>query len=127
MGCVKNAEDGLKRVKRFRGREPTALLNLSIESMTFDVFHHHIDGAVSGSAKVINSYCIGMTKTSGSLAFASKTSKPLCIGAHFRRKDFYGYAITQQNMARAIHCSHSTLSQQGFYLVLAVEHGVHDR
>src|SRR3569832_1477312 len=67
-----------------------------------------------------------MAETPRCLAFTSKSSEPLGVGPDFGRKDFDSDAIAEQDVARAIDCSHAAFAKQRFHLVLAVEHGVDD-
>src|SRR5258705_14011154 len=110
MCRIENAHDRLKRVECFAGGELTTLLDLGVERITFDVLHHHVDGTVSGSAEVVNCYCVRMAKTTGGLTFSPKTTKPLSISADLHRQDLYCNTIAQENMASAINGPHSTLS-----------------
>src|SRR5215212_2296724 len=67
-----------------------------------------------------------MTKTARCLALTSKSSQPLGIRSDFRRKNFNGNAVAEQDVPGAIDCSHSAFTEQRFHLVLAVEHGIDD-
>src|SRR6185503_9922437 len=67
-----------------------------------------------------------MAETARCLAFTSKASEPLGVGPDFGRKNFDGYAIAEQDVARAIDCPHAAFAEQRFHLILAVEHGVDD-
>ena len=100
---------------------------LVIERVTFDVLHHHVDGAVGGSAQIVNCNCVWMTKTTRRLSFAPETSQPFGVVSHFRRQNFDGDAIAKQDVARTINRAHAAFAEQRLHLVLAVEHGVDDR
>src|SRR5215213_10495632 len=106
--------------------EPSASFDGDIESVTLDILHDHIDGAIRGGAKIVDGDCVGMTKTTRCLALTSKSSQPLGIRSDFGRKNFDGNAVAEQDVASAINCSHSTFAEQRFHLVLAVEHGIDD-
>src|SRR5215208_1654578 len=67
-----------------------------------------------------------MTKTTGGLAFTSEASQPLGVGSHFRRQYFDRDTVAEENVPRAIDCSHPAFAEQRFHLVLAVENGVDD-
>jgi len=67
-----------------------------------------------------------MSKTTRCLTFTPESSQPLGIRSDFRRQNFDGHAIAEQNVAGAIDGSHSAFAEQRFHLVLAVEHGVDD-
>jgi hypothetical protein len=65
-----------------------------------------------------------MAKSACGLAFATEPSQPFCIVSHLRRQNFYGDTIAKQNVARTIHCTHSTFAQHRFNVVLAVENSI---
>src|SRR5215210_8896395 len=67
-----------------------------------------------------------MTKTTGRLALAPKTSQPLGVASDFGRKNFDRDAVAEQDVLGAIDGSHAAFAEQRFHLVLAVEHGVDD-
>src|SRR6266496_5442421 len=127
MGCVENTHDRLERLKCFPSSKAAAFLNFGIERTTFNIFHHHVDRAIAGRAKVVNRHSVWVTKATRCLAFAPEPAEPLCISTYLRWKDFYRYTITKKNVARAINRSHPTFAQHRLNLVLAVEYGIDNR
>ena len=79
MRGVENAHDRRKNVQCFGGGKPSARFDSVIERMTFDILHHHVDGAVSGGAKIVNGHCVGMAKTTRRLSFAPEASQPFGV------------------------------------------------
>ncbi len=123
---VEHAHDRRENLKRFASGETSAGLEFVIECVTFHILHHHVDSAVGGCAKIVNSYRIWMAKAAGGLTFATESSQPLRIVSDFRGKDFDSHAIAEQDMSRAINRTHPAFAQQRFHLILPVEHRVDD-
>src|ERR1051325_3164907 len=122
MRGVEHAHDRRENFKSLGGGKPSARFELMIQSVPFDILHHHVDRAVGCGAKIVNGYRIRMSKTTSRLTLAPEPSQPFGVRSNFRRKNFDGDTIAKQNMPRAIDCSHPAFAQQRFHLVLPVEH-----
>src|SRR5688572_6987554 len=68
-----------------------------------------------------------MTKATRRLTFTPESSQPFGVVSDLGRQHFDRDAIAEQDMARAINCSHAAFAEQRLHLVLPVEHGVDDR
>src|ERR1041385_1900410 len=68
-----------------------------------------------------------MTKTARRLAFALEPPQPFGVAAHFRWQHLDRDAITEQDMARAIHRAHAATTEQCFDLILAIKHTTDER
>src|SRR5438445_2842133 len=68
-----------------------------------------------------------MAKTTRRLPFALKAAQPFSVTPHLWRKHLDRDAIAQQDVARQINGAHTTFAQNGFDLVLAVQHLADER
>src|SRR5215213_2521989 len=93
-------------VQCFGGRKSSSRFYSEIECVSLDVLHNHVDGAVGGSTKIVNCDCVWMAKTTRGLALAPEPSQPFRVRPHFGRQNFYSHTIAEQNMSRAIDCTH---------------------
>src|SRR5205807_3191140 len=118
---VEHAHDWPKHGDGFSRRKFSALAQFNVERVALDVFHHEIDRAVGRRAQIVNRDCVRMTKAARSLTFTLKATQPFSVAAHFRRQNFDGNAITEQDVTRTIDGAHSAFTQQGFDLILTVK------
>src|SRR6185295_2161722 len=105
--------------------ESAALFHLRIESLTLDVLHDHVDGAIGSCPQIVNRHCVWMAKSAGSLSFPAKTTKPFGVSSNLWRQDFNGNSISQKDVARLINGPHASFAQKRFHLILTVKHSIH--
>src|SRR5262249_7125648 len=90
-------------------------------------FHHHVDDAVGSGSKIVNCNGVRMSKTPCGLSLTPEATKPLGIVADLWRKNFYGDAVAEQYVTRAINRSHTTFAQHRIDLILPVENRPYQR
>ena len=98
-----------------------------VESVSFDVLHHHINHAIAGCPQVVDGDGVRMTKTARRLTFTTKATQPFGIVPHFRWQNFYRHPVAEENMAGAKDGAHAAFPQQRLNLVLAIKDGADDR
>src|SRR6185503_17490172 len=68
-----------------------------------------------------------MTKSPGCLPFATKAAQPFRVVSHFRRQNLNGHSIAQQDVPSQVNCSHPTLTEEGFDLILTIKDSANER
>ena len=107
---------------RARGIERRFVRQQVAQRATFEQFHHDVEPAVFGCAKVVHRNGIGMMHATSRARFAAKPFLRRLVADEPLAENLYGHRTIDQQMSCAIDRAHAATAERLLQTILAVEH-----